>query len=207
MEKKSGGEDAGDEIAEINNLVEDVELAGVVEAGEDERRQAEEEEVGGVGGVRTAKINEKSDEEIDGADGILIIDGGIGDVFADDDVGAEGDAIAANGVEGGGPASDGLEEAGDLVCFADGEIVDLGEHVAGADALVGGGTAGRDLEGVDGAAAIDPRNSIIGKAKLALLLKIDEGAAHGGDGHDNQEGADKLALKSAQNAVFLMNRT
>ncbi len=114
VEKESGGEDAGDEIAEINNLVEDVELAGVVEAGEDEGGQAEEEEVGGVGGVGTAKINEESDEEIDGADGVLIIDGGIGDIFADDDVGAEGDAVAADGVEGGGPASDGLEEAGDL---------------------------------------------------------------------------------------------
>ena len=157
--------------------------------------------MGGVRGAGAAEVNEKSDQKINRADGILIINGGIGDIFADDDGGAEGDAFAADCVEGGAPAPDGLEETGDLVRLADGEIVDLGEHVAGADALVGGGTAGGDLEGVDGAGAVYPRNSIVGKAKLALLLEVDEGAAYRGDGHDDQEGADKLALQSAQDAV------
>ena len=71
MQEQGRGEPARDQIAPVNDLIEGVQLAGVVEAGKDKGSETENIKMPGFIGAAAAEINKQADGEIDSADQIL----------------------------------------------------------------------------------------------------------------------------------------
>src|SRR5205085_10223493 len=66
------GEQTGGEIAVIDDLVERVQLPGVVKAKVDKRREAENIEVLRLLGAAAAEVNEQANDEVGEADRVLV---------------------------------------------------------------------------------------------------------------------------------------
>jgi hypothetical protein len=72
MQEQGGREPARYNVPPVDHLVERVELAGVVEAAEDKRNQAEDIEMTSFISAAPAEVNEHSDGEITESDKILV---------------------------------------------------------------------------------------------------------------------------------------
>jgi hypothetical protein len=82
----------------------------------------------------------------------------------------------------------------------------LEQYVAGADACIVALAAGSDMQGeylilTIGSHSVYPRNSIIRKMIQALLMEIDDGAAHRRYCEYKQQRASELGFKIPQAAV------
>ena len=85
MQEDRRRKDTGRDIAPVNDLVEIIQFARVVERRENKAHQAEQQEVQRFRRVAAAEINKQSDREIRQADQILVIEAVIRSPLADDD--------------------------------------------------------------------------------------------------------------------------
>ncbi len=125
MQEQSGRQEPRHHVADVNDLVEIIQLAGVVEGGEDKARKAEHVEMQRARGVAAAKIDEQADRDIDHGDGVLIVDRRIAIGFAGDDLDVERlTAITADQVLGVAPGTQGRQSLGRFDGAADAEALD-----------------------------------------------------------------------------------
>src|ERR1700676_2762081 len=114
--------------------------------------------------IDTAIVDKQPDAEVESADRILIIDGVVGDRFADDNRHLDVDSSAHDAILRLLPDSDLREGFGNVFGLADFVAADARKHVAGAYAGIASHAAGKHVQGNDfvlfgvagGGSAIDP---------------------------------------------------
>ena len=202
VQEDGGREQAGGDVGKVDELVEIVELAGVVETGQDERNQAEDVEMAGLGCVQPAEINEQSDGQVGDADNVLVETGRIGYRLADDHLGFGFHVMAAEDVLGAGVGAQPDQDLGDLDGAFDGRAVDADQNVARADAGVFGRTVALDVERHNAFAALNPGDTILGELETHLLLEVDARANDRRHRQDDEDNADELALPVLHGSVL-----
>ena len=100
VQKQGRRQKTGHHIAQINHLVEIIQLSGIMEGREDETRQAQQEKVQGPGSVAPPEIYKQSDREIDDADRVLIEDGRIAVRLTHDHIRRDLDPVVQNFIFG-----------------------------------------------------------------------------------------------------------
>ena len=106
VKKNRRSQDAGHHVAEINDLIEGIQLTGVMETGENKRSQAKNVEVLRLVCATAAKINKQSNNQVGHSDHVLIRDGPILGNFADNDRGFEIHAAPMHDIFGLIPGAD-----------------------------------------------------------------------------------------------------
>ena len=198
MQEQRRRQEPGDQIPQVNDLVEIVQLAGVVEREQDEAGQAQQEKVQGARGAAAAEVHEQPDRQIHGADRVLIEDGGIAFGLADDDVARHFDAVVQDLVLDLLPGAEARQNGGDIERAFDRQVGDRDQAVAFMDSGLLAGTSGGDVDGDYGGilavalALIEPGDAVVGQVEFVLLLKIDGSGDHRRDGDDHQQRADEL---------------
>ena len=135
----------------------------------------------------TAKVNEKSDDQVRAADQVLVHDRAVARHLFGDDDGIELLA-AAQVVIGLGPGAHADQDAGHIQGFLDGLAVDAQQPVAGVNAGHGSAAARADVQRLNCVLAVHPDRAIFGKTmKLKSLLEVDDGRNYRGDGHDGEQ--------------------
>src|ERR1700731_1749136 len=93
MQEHGRSNDAGRHVSEIDRLIERVELAGVVETGQDERCKAEDIEMHRAWRIDTAIVDEEANKQVDDANCVLKVNGAVRFHFADDGLPFDRDAL------------------------------------------------------------------------------------------------------------------
>ncbi len=198
MEEKRGRQPPGDQISPVDDLVEVVELAGVVKAGKDEGDQAEQEEVPRLLRAAAAKIYKEPDGEIGRPHQILKIDRRIVRGLAHDDFGGELDAVSAHDIVLRRPGAHARQNARDIQSLCNRGGVDPDQHVAGVEAGFLGASAPGDAIGTDRVngvrgsgssevgSGVDPGDSVVRQPEPVNLLKIHCRGDDGGDRNHRQ---------------------
>ncbi len=188
-----------DDVAQVNHLVEVVQLPRVVERRHDEAGQAQQKEVQRPLRVPPTEIDEQPDEQVHHADGVLVKDGRITIGLADDDRSRNFDAVALVGVVRASPRAQPREHLGGLERIVDVLALDRHQHVAFAQSSLqrraARGQVHRSNTVLIPGGPVDPGHSVIGEMVPALLLEIDRRRDHCSHGQDYQQGADELLLQ------------
>src|SRR5579875_324973 len=167
MEKNGGCEQVGGEITPIDEFVEGVQLARVVETAGDERHETEQDEVERFGGAGSAVIDEQANCQIEEANRVLVIERGIARALFDKNmVLLEVDAIPAERVGGLSKRRDLPERFRNVEGIVDRKTADPEELVAEVDIGLIARTARRDINSDDPVVssrtfAIDPGDAIV----------------------------------------------
>ncbi len=168
-----------DDVRPVNDPVEVVQLAGVVERVEDERDQAENVEVRALGRGPAAQQDVKADAEIHQRDQPQP---GIERAVRrrQNQWSFQRDALPHNRVGRLRPDADAIKlllKATDVVYLV---IVNRNQHVPGLDAGLLAGPVGVDALGLQLAVLLYPPDAIVWGDILAVLLEIDTGENDGG---------------------------
>ncbi len=145
MQEHGRRHQAGGQVAEINDLVECIELPGVVEAKEHERGQAQNIKVPRLLRAAAAEINEQADHQVGKSDQVLVGDGQIQGHFPHDDSGVEVHAAAADVIDGLAPRPDAHQHLSDVGGILDGNSVDQRQPITGMHPGIGSATGRRDV--------------------------------------------------------------
>ena len=108
-------------------------------------------------GAAAAVIDEQPDQQVSGADHVLVGDRGIERFFADVNGGLELDAVAAGGIIRLVPGAHRGQNLGDVDGFLGGGAVDLQQRIAVLEAGLGGRAVGIDVQGLHAARRDRPR--------------------------------------------------
>ena len=198
MQEQCGRQESRHQISQINDFVEIVQLARVVEREQDEAGHAQDEKVQRARSASAAEVDEQSDGQIHGADRVLIKDGGIALGLADDDVAGDLDAVVQNLVLDFFPGAEPRQHRRDIQRALDGEVGDRNQAVALMDSGLLAGTSGGDVDRDHGRilagalALIEPGDAVVGQVEFVLLLKVDGSGNHGRHGDDHQQRTDEL---------------
>ncbi len=210
MQKDGGRKNRSRHVPPVDGLIEGVQLPGVVEAGKNERQQAQNIEVNRSGRADTPVVDKQPDHQVDHADYVLVVDGPVRHSFADHYQGRKLDIPAAQLVTGLAPGSDLLQHPRNIDALVDRIAGDLQQNIAGANARVIGFPARRHVQGshyvlaVRGR-AIHPDYAIFGQRVDLLVAEVDNGKAHRGYGEDEQQRAHELGFEIPQPALFIHN--
>ena len=190
-------------VAPVDDLVEDVQLAGVFEAVEDERGQAEDVEVGGFGRGPASEEDVDSDTEVDERDKAqTLVDGAIRGL--EDDLNIETCGIlqvvhVRSGAEDGvgcvcpDAAVEHLADEGGQA--RGGVVVDAEEDVAGANARAVARGVERDALCLKAAGGLDPPDAVGGDVVASLSLEIDRGEHAGSQRRDGERYSQDARLR------------
>ncbi len=181
MQKQGRRQQPGGHVAEINHLIEAVELPRVVKTEINERRQAKNIEMPGFLRAAAAEINEQADNQIRETHQVLVDHGPVERYLTHDQV-VDGnlDAAAYHHIGGVAPDAEAGQNLGDVYGLADMDTVDGGEPIAGVDSGAPAGTGGGHFQRLDTARPVHPDDAILGKTEMILLVKIDAGGHRGG---------------------------
>ena len=191
VEEQRGLKRGGDDVGPVDDPVEGVELAGVLEGVEDEGDEAEDVEVGGFGGGPAAEQDVDADGQVDhGDEPEAVVDGAVGGLGDDLDfegaLGSAGSHGAEDGVGGVTPDAAAEELADEGFGTGCGVVVDGLEEVAFANACaLGWGVVG-DTLGEKHAVGFAPHDAVCGGFKAPVAAQIDGGQDAGGKGDDCQ---------------------
>src|ERR1700688_2086552 len=210
MQKDGRGQDAGSDVAPIDDLIKGVQLPGEVEAGKDKRSQAQNVEVHRAWRADPAVVDEQSNQQIDYAHHVLVIHRAIDYGLAHHYVRWKLHVAATDQVFRLIPNDDVLQDLGNVGGFADGISGDLKQDVPVADSGVLGFATRGNVQGdhrvlTVGISAVHPDHAIVGEPVEALLAEVNGRAAHRRHCKDEQQRTDELRLEIPQ--VCLSART
>jgi hypothetical protein len=124
MQEHGRRHQTGGQVAEVDDFVECVELPGVVEAKEDEGRQAQHIKVPRLLRAAAAEVDEQADHQVGESHQVLIGDGQIQRHFPHDDGGVDLHPKAADVINGLAPRADAHQHLSDVGGIGDGNSVD-----------------------------------------------------------------------------------
>src|SRR5438309_7611952 len=135
------------------------------------------------------EIDEQSDDEIPGADQVLINDGWVERHSRDDDAGLELNPAALDAIVGLVPYPDCRQRLRDVDGFLNRKGIDFAEDVAGPHPGVIGAAVTRDAERLDARCAvrpdvIDPGDAVVRQPKTKLLREVNAGGNSSSHGQD-----------------------
>ena len=180
MQENGGRQQGADYVPPVHYFVESVELAGVVEAGGDERREAKDEKVEAFGGTGTPIIDKKADSQVEEANRELIVIGTVARGGLNDDVSLpEFDAVASEGVVGGTKNSDLPKGLRDIQRFGNRVVLNFNELIADMNPGVVAGPVlskvGGDHDGLPVAIGfVDPGDSIVRNLVIVEVLETQD---------------------------------
>ena len=208
VEEERGLEEGREDFRPVDDLVEGVEFAGVLEGVEDEGGEAEDVEVGGFGCGPAAEEDVEADAEVDeGDEAEAVVDGTVGGLEDNFDgelwrAGSEGAGVGGSGDGVGGLAEDAV--AKDLALIGGdtgGEaVIDGLKDVSGADSGALAGGVGGDLGGAEAAGGFSPPDAVcwgvVGVFRGQVEASEDTCAESDGGQHDGEDSGLKDVLHS-----------
>jgi len=176
MEEEGRGEEASNDITPIDDLVECVELASVMETGVDERAEAEEEEVPGLGCAFSPEVDKEADAKVGEANGGQVVKGTLGTVLLYTDGLLDFNVLFVEVVVDSKPSLTKKKE-GDIVRFLDFNITNAIEDFPAVDTGAFAGGAFFDVESDNvvvavGRSTVYPHDSISGEDIRELLAEV-----------------------------------
>ena len=193
MQEQRRLQQPGDDVRPVDDPVEIVELAGVVEGVKDERDQAENVEVRTLGRGPASEQNVHADAEVDQRDqpqsGVERAIGG-----SQDQRSFHRHALPHQRVGGLGPNADAIElplqaaDVGDVPAF------DGNQLIAGLDAGLLAGTVYIDALGPQVAAGFDPPNAVVRSNIFTVFLEIDPGKGNRRNAKKHETNCEKPRL-------------
>ncbi len=169
-----------------------------MEGEQDKARHAQNEEELRARSAAAPEVYEQPDRQINGADGVLIKDGGVAIGLADDHIGWNFDAVVQYLVLDFFPRAQPRQHRRDIQRPLNRQIGNRYQAIALMDSgLLAGAVAGDEncYNGrilISALALIEPGNAIIGQVKFVLLLKVDGSRNDGRNGDDHQQRANEL---------------
>ena len=198
MQEQHGSEITRNYVAQIDDLVEIVQLAGVVEGGQNKAGQAQQEEMHGARRGTAAEINKQPDGQVHRAVGIKIEERRIAFGLRDNDVVLDllAMAVVKDRILRRLPCAQPCQNLGRLQRILNLDAFNREQNVMRMQPRFGARTAGlhtqRDYANRLAGRLIDPDHAIIGQMVLVLLIEIEPCGNDSRNGHDHQQGADEL---------------
>ncbi len=178
MEQECRREQPGQNVAPVNDFVEVVQLACVMEAEQHKRRQAERVEVNSLLRTAAAQVNEQTDGEIKRPNKVLVENDVAGMALADDHVGVGAASTALKVVFGGFPGTDPHQHLRNIERPANRHRFDARQDISLADSAIVGRTARHNVGGHHARRAFHPGHAIVRQLIPGLLLQVDSGSNH-----------------------------
>ena len=174
MQEHGGRQQARHQVAEINHLVEIVELAGVVEAQRNETRQAQNIKMPRLLRAAPPEVDEQPDHQVSRPHRVLVEDRPVQRLLGHHQRRGQFHAAALQPILRLAPCADAYQDLGHIRGLFDRDAVDIQQPVGLVDAGIPARAAGFHVQRFHAALPVHPDHAIFGQAEAVLLLKVNE---------------------------------